>query len=463
MNCFIQKCIAAVIAGSLMCLQGCHNTTVTRFETPITDAEGCATALPVTFQNGVFLHTGEMSDLSGVAYFALNSPLPGDWLLLETRNDELVLPTFDPVVSIFAMNGTTRYAVMDDGWSGPSHDSFFYYHISSVESLCIKVESYDRWTDSLSPGEGVGESLRYTLRLALNEQNSNTYEIASQDADNDSASGSVALQMYEQDAASGQSQGWILGDLSSLTDGDRYRFVSSPQESIVELNVNPDGGSGNPENAESGTGSTAKIAIQILDDTETLVAELVPGSHTSTLSFLPRPGTAYYIRIIGAPDWQPGRNDFYIVRVLSEWLDRYPMEPDAPNDTMENASEISLTDTDDGGRKGAVLGQLAPDGDVDFYRMALTMGQNLAVFCAGASIGSGLENFTLSALDDTGAVVVEQTEGDMPIDWSDRPTATGSILISERDETVYFRIGASLPAQPISRFYYCYFEISPVK
>lgn len=463
MNCFNRKFIAAAIIGSILCLPGCHSTTITEFETPITDAEGCATALPVAFQNGVFLHTGEISDLSGVAYFVLNSPAPGDWLLLETRNDELMLPTFDPVVSIYAMNGTTRYAAMDDGWSGLSRDSFFYYHISSAESLCIKVESYDRWTDSLSPGEGAGESLNYTLRLAQNEQNLSTYETASQDADNDSASGSVAVQMHEQDAASGLSMGWILGELSSLTDGDRYRFVSSPVESIAELNVNLDGGNGNPENAASGTGSTAKIAIQILDDTETVVAELVPGAQTSTLSFLPQPSTAYYIRVIGAPDWQPGINDFYSVRVLSEWLDEYPMEPDAANDTMESASEVSLMYTEDGGQRGAVLGQLTPDGDVDFYRIALVMGENLAVFCAGASLGSGLENFTLSALDDTGAAVVEQTEGDRPIDWSDNPAATGGILISDRDETVYFRISAFFPAQPASRFYYCYFEISPTK
>ena len=109
------------------------------------------------------------------------------------------------------------------------------------------------------------------------------------------------------------------------------------------------------------------------------------------------------------------------------------------------------------------MGELSTASDVDFYRIGLQLDQMLWVYCAGKSIGSGLDDFTLSAFDVNGSLVTAQTETNVPIEWSNSYSATGSGLIAEADEDVYLQVSATLPEQPVSRFYYCYVKVVPAQ
>ena len=440
----------------LLVLFGCHSSSTSSGSAPVTDLEGCANAIPVRFQNGVFTHAGTLSSLADAGYFSVNVAKAGDWLLLETLNEQLSTVTFDPVVSILSANGVRRLATVDTMPVWYSEDPFFYYHFSSAQSVCIKVESYGRWSDSLPGGIVEKMQLNYLLQLSLNPEDQGVYESSPGVGNDDALDGGAAFTLIPGVDAPDVGYSWIHGVLDSAADADVFSFTSQNVAALTDIYVNMESGAGDPSSGLTGMGTTAAVTLELLNSDETVLAQLSPDALRPSLTAVLEADTTYYLRVLGAPGWTPGVNDFYSLLLFSETTATYPIEAPTPNDTIATSQTVEMASDGGGYYSGFFMGHLESEGDVDFYRVSLTQGQLLMLQCQCASAGSGIESFTVGALEADGNVVQEDVEAETPIEWSDSPTSTGVPLIGETEEDVLLRISGTHLPSPTSRFYYCY-------
>ena len=453
-NPFVPSMLWMAFLGMGVLPLGCHRNSESAVDAPVTDVEGCASAIPVMFQDGVFIHDGTVSNVADAAYFSVSSQQVGDWLLLATANAALTGGTFDPVIFILDENGEEVLAAVDQMALWASEDPYFYYHFASAAPVCVKVESYTRWTNSFAGADTDAVQLRYHLELQLNPGEIDVYAPASGSGETPAAGAPFSFTPSEDYDDLGFK--WLHGVLDAEGDLDDFAFTSMDIATLTNIYVDTLTGHGDPYGGVSGMGSTAQIALQLLDSNNQVVAELVPDALRTVLTAALAPNETYVVRVSRAPGWAPGANDFYNLYMVSETVASFSAEGTGPNDTMESATSIEMTLSDSAYYLGTLFGQLETETDVDFYKLSLSPGQSLMLQCLGASAGSGLQNLTIGALDENGTLVQEDIEMESPIEWSDGPYATKGALIENIWEDVYLRITGSYNSSAQSRLYQCY-------
>ncbi|MBN2715888.1 MAG: hypothetical protein JXX14_08530 [Deltaproteobacteria bacterium] len=442
--------------GILALLWGCHSTDAFQLDGHVTDEAGCANAIPVVWNDNVFQHDGTVDGLTDAAFFNVPVMSAGSWLLVDTFNDQIVGPTFDPVVSILNATGTQRLAMVDRVALWQSEDPHFHYHLADTQSLCIKIESFSRWTHSYAAAQMPDAPLAYSFQLSLNPDKDTIYEPETDVVAENPFTDSTPLTLSASEDNPDAGYHWLHGVLNTAQDADVYSFTSLNMETITDIFVNGETGIGDPYGGVSGIGTTAQITLQLIDADETIVAELSPDRIKPVLSAVLAPNSRYYIRVTGAPDWMPGQNNFYNLYLASESVQNFDMETASDNNTLDNATKVNLTAGESGSYSGIVIGTLETETDVDVFQIALTPGQMFMLQCLGASSGSGLQNLTVGTFEANGTRVRADIEKNTPIEWSTGPNSTRGPLWADDYEDLYLRISGDYRRSPLSRFYQCY-------
>lgn len=449
-----------LLAVVVFSLDSCHSTSTFQTGAYMTDAEGCAQATEIQFTDNLFSYDGVFSNIGDAKYFYLSGMSSHSWISLEAWSESLDSRSFNPVISILNGDGTKRLASVERSRLLNDDDAYFYYHFASDLPVCIKIESYKRWTDSLAPKDLKFTQLPVAFRTELNPIENHSYESIDQDMRNNTTASSIPFDMKTKFESDGVALQWVHGELNAADDVDMFSFIAPSTETVIDIYIETIIGNGIPKAAVSGTGTSASTTVQLLNQLEQVVSEFVYSPNNYYITATLQPDEKYYLRITGADSWSSGENDFYNLLTAVSNPDTYQMESDAPNETPNTAQLIELQiDHEHGYLHASILGQIDEADDIDYFRCPIEPGQMMMVICNGESIGSGLQNLTLRATDENGIIIQEGKETKSGIEWSDGPDATGSPLLGNVYEDVYLSLTANHTDMRLSRFYECFLLI----
>ncbi|MBN2339978.1 MAG: hypothetical protein JXX29_09205 [Deltaproteobacteria bacterium] len=441
----------------------CHDSKT--YTSVVSDMDGCAAAPVIAFSSGAFFEQGELEALNSAAYFRIEVPPEGAWYQLETENALLPVYSFDPVLSLLSADGSTPIGSVDDSLITATTDSFYVYYAPGGQSLCVKLESYQNWTESSLAAQHVDHALNYAVRFMQNSTMSSQYDVSAAGVSNDTTAEATHVAMVPVDAAdtvgevasADNTYSFVHGRLDSVADADVYAFTTGDAETISGVSLNMRTGAGNPLSGISGSGTTATVQIEILDSTEQLIASMSMDRLRRDILANLSPQTTYFIRVSGAPGWTPGANDFYSLYLFSTPSENFAFEAVSDNDSYETAELLALEPTVDGYQVGSWLGTLDELDTVDVFRIELSIQHYLLMFCTGATMGSGIQNFTVTAVNVTSGMETELQSGvesDVPIEWSDGNNATASYILLPAG-TTYLQVTGVPSEFPSSHLYYC--------
>lgn len=434
----------------------CHSSSTTVTEV-VTDDKGCASAQFVRLdQERLFFDSGRLDHILDAVYYRFEVPASGSWMLFETGNEQMSQFSFNPVISVLSADGSTLRASMNDSLVWSSIDPFFVYHSPIAEQICIKIESYQRWTSSTTSVDSSEYDLGYSFQMTYNPTQHDTYDIAEQ-ASNGSLDENIPLAIFEPaDGGEGQFFNWIHGTLYGARDADVFSFTTGGVASLVDVYLNMREGVGVPSAGISGSGSTASVLAEILDASAQVVAAVELDERRISVTTVLDAETTYYLRISGAKGWMPGANDYYSLLLNSEPVETFPFESTTENGSIETAEPIESVFFSEETRVGSVLGNIDGPTDVDVFSVDIMDNQYVLLQCMGANLGSGLNDLTVGFLDATNAVLQSEVEGEAPIEWAEGSTATDDFIFISQAGQYYLRIEGTPADSPLSNLYYCY-------
>jgi hypothetical protein len=193
--------------------------------------------------------------------------------------------------------------------------------------------------------------------------------------------------------------GWVLGSFEDASDVDVYSFdVPAGDARLLQATRMPTGSNGYGSTAEGSSvwvttaaGDAILARSPLSENSDEIGPPLVAGSY---LLWVTDTGAA-------------GSNDFYVFKV-GRGLENSPEAE--PNDTVGEATPITLTPDAEGTRHGFLLFRLTSTTDIDYASFSASPGDEVTIACTGARSGSGVVGLSVELRGPTDTVITSKTE-----------------------------------------------------
>ena len=347
----------------------------------------------------------------------------GQWIAIwVSANATCTTTMLDPVATLYDST-QTQIAQNDDQLSG-NCDPFLITRLPADGTYYVKVRDWYQVNHPTDESTWRGDPLFvYKIYLyALSNGSGGT--TIDQEPGNDL--GTAATLTIPTSSA-----GSLLGTFAGASDVDVYTFTLPSAESVF-VQFAPDGADGNGSSVGPGQ-------VYITDSTGATVMARIDGAQGSLEIAPPLLPAATYALWITAPAGSLGANPFYSATVYTQASDN-PLEAEAEtatgaNDTLALAQ--ALVESTHVGRY-YVLAHL-PDGDVDYFSIPVTAGDQFKVNCGSTVIGSGVQGLTVSVRDASDTELHTCTEN-----FTDQGcklgVASGSTITVPTTGTYYMRL-----------------------
>lgn len=346
---------------------------------------------------------GAIDPAGDLDYFSIE--LPADtWVIFDIEaNPDRNPDMLDSVITVYN-SARQQIAQNDDQILGGTLDSEIVYHVGAAGTYYVKVEDYT--TFSMQEPEG-GPAKEYILKVFSG------FNDAIITVDTETGDDAASAQLM----GTNEGYGYVMGTYRDGSDTDVYRFtVPGTIRQNYTIDLMPTG--------SNGFGSTPTGLVWVTDtagSTVTARANFTQNYNSITPSL---PGGGTYLIHVQHPATPAGMNDFYVIKVNS-YDENQAKIAEPTNNTPMGAETVAL---EDGNPRAGFRGGSITDGDLDYYRVDIRQGEQLAVYCSSASGGSGIRGLTVEVTTSTGGTFRAQ-EVVPTVLALEAATSTGTTLI----------------------------------
>ncbi|MFO0548272.1 MAG: pre-peptidase C-terminal domain-containing protein [Polyangiaceae bacterium] len=371
-----------------------------------------ATATPMDAANGAFQGSGDLDPAqTDVDFFSFDGTAGPILIATDAKPDADPFADgyIDLVVTLFDANGN-QIAQNDDPFPRFTQDSEIYTILPTDGKYFVKVEEFCEFAGAVTGCDqayfdAITETAFAVSAIPLDPAQNSVVEETNEP--NDAVANATPM---EYEPVSGMAGSYYLsvayGDYMDQTDKDSIAFTI-PADEAVDVGTRLSASFALPAPGTDGNGSARNPGvIEILDATGTTVLSRFDMSSEPNdpnrveLSVPVIPGGTYLFRNTAGPAAAGGSMPFYYV--LHSTRNGNPLETaEATNNVQATAEALTQAS---GVQSYFVEGDLGA-GDVDHFLLDV-LDAKISITCAGARMGSGLQNLKATVLNASNSMVI---------------------------------------------------------